>query len=238
MNRSMSIWLRMSVFGSVALAGAPLAFTAPPAVLDQSFVSGAGSPLGNDINAGFKFAAQTFTAGISGELEGVEIAVETFEAATSRLNVAIRTAANQIPTETVLGSILVDRDDTGIGNLIRFPETIEIVEGEEYAIVVDYPDVLVGESQGIWSGEAGDQYVDGAPSNSNDGSTWELVDGDLFFQTFVTIIQDHFVCYRIRRTESDIEGQEVIVNNQFGEQRLTIGKPETLCVPSSKELDE
>ena len=93
----MSTLLRMGVFGFAAVAGGHLVFAASPTVLDQSFISGDGAPLFSDVNEGFEFVAQTFTAGVSGELDGIEIALRTLEGATSRLNVAIRTAFNQIP---------------------------------------------------------------------------------------------------------------------------------------------
>lgn len=190
MIRYMVIWVRVGVFWILTLTGTPLAVTASPAVLDQSFISGDGTSLGANINEGFEFIAQTFTAGVSGELEGIEIDVNTVEHATSRLNIAIRTAVNQIPTETVLGSVLVDRGDTGLGNLVRFSQTIEIVDGKEYAIVVNYPDVPhgAGQFQGLWYGEVGDQYAGGMFSASNDGITWQIgssPSSDLYFQTYV-----------------------------------------------------
>ena len=40
---------------------------------------------------------------------------------------------------------------------------------------------------------------------------------------------DHLVCYEIRGRD---ERREVLVNNEFGQQPLTVRKPQLLCVPS------
>jgi hypothetical protein len=44
----------------------------------------------------------------------------------------------------------------------------------------------------------------------------------------------HLMCYKIR--DSSDGGQKVIVENQFGEQRLTVSKADTLCVPAEKDM--
>ncbi len=46
--------------------------------------------------------------------------------------------------------------------------------------------------------------------------------------------QQHLVCYQIK---SSITGKEVVVSNQFGkQQKLTVGRSNLLCVPSSKTV--
>ena len=76
----MLIWLGMGLFRVIALIGTTLAVSTSPGVLDQSFIPG-NSGLGAVLNEGFKFTAQTFTAGASGKLEAIEIVVETFTSA-------------------------------------------------------------------------------------------------------------------------------------------------------------
>jgi hypothetical protein len=44
----------------------------------------------------------------------------------------------------------------------------------------------------------------------------------------------HLMCYKISDTSSP--HQDVIVENQFGEQRLTVIRPDTLCVPAEKDM--
>jgi hypothetical protein len=43
----------------------------------------------------------------------------------------------------------------------------------------------------------------------------------------------HLVCYPIKRTPQ-FQARKVLVKNQFGSQTMTVVRPETLCVPSSK----
>ncbi len=56
---------------------------------------------------------------------------------------------------------------------------------------------------------------------------------------------DHFVCYKVsverdkkHRKDKSSEKLQVLINNQFGEQTFTVGDPELLCVPSTKEVIE
>ena len=50
----------------------------------------------------------------------------------------------------------------------------------------------------------------------------------------------HLVCYEIKEPKGDSKFEkvdlDVLVTNQFGEQILTVRKPKTLCVPSTKEV--
>lgn len=56
----------------------------------------------------------------------------------------------------------------------------------------------------------------------------------------VPIGLDHFTCYKIKRADkySYFEEREVILRDQFGDQRFIVVGPQSLCVPSSKELVE
>jgi hypothetical protein len=44
----------------------------------------------------------------------------------------------------------------------------------------------------------------------------------------------HAMCYQIRDTGGRLAHRNVLVQNQFGEQVLTVLRPETYCVPASK----
>ncbi|MFQ5989749.1 MAG: hypothetical protein ACE5K9_07530 [Candidatus Methylomirabilales bacterium] len=45
----------------------------------------------------------------------------------------------------------------------------------------------------------------------------------------------HLTCYKIRDDDGEeFERRDVVVENQFGEQILTVKKPKLLCVPSLK----
>ena len=44
--------------------------------------------------------------------------------------------------------------------------------------------------------------------------------------------REHFVCYQV--TEAPSRPREVVTEDQFGKEKLRVGKPELLCVPASK----
>lgn len=179
--------------GSLAAGSAWPARAATPApVVDQSFTSPNG--LGAAINECCKFIAQTFTAGRSGTLAGVNIDVLSFEP-TMRfpLHVAIRTVTpGGEPGPTILGETTLP-GGAPLSLLIRFPQTITIQAGVQYAIVVNFdgaPPPGPGRALGGWAGGTGDPYPGGKLYFSQfDGSSWfQSNDGDLHFRTYVTEI--------------------------------------------------
>lgn len=44
--------------------------------------------------------------------------------------------------------------------------------------------------------------------------------------------REHFVCYQI--TEAPFRPRDVVTEDQFGKEKVRVGKPELLCVPASK----
>ena len=68
--------------------------------------------MGASINECCRYVAQTFTAGISGALAGVNLRIENGGTArTSRLRVAIRRVANGLPTTDVLDEVVLDANN-------------------------------------------------------------------------------------------------------------------------------
>ena len=156
--------------------------------IDQS-LTGPGT-LGAFINDCCRFAAQTFTAGLTGTLAGISIDVQS--TSTFPLHVAIRTVTNGAPSTTVLGETTLTSSSVSLSQLITFPQVIEIVAGVQYAIVVNYegaPPPAPGQAQGVWGGEEGDQYTGAARYFSFlDGTSWVGEgDGDLHFRTHVAL---------------------------------------------------
>jgi hypothetical protein len=158
-------------------------------VIDQSSI--AQTNLGSEINSCCKFIAQTFTAGETGTLAGVSIDVTSSPTSSFHLHVAIRTVtANGVPSPTILGETTLGSGSAPITLLITFPETIHIIAGDQYAIIVNYegaPPARKGQSLGMWSGASGDTYTGGEIFTSvSDGIVWsEVADGDFHFQTYV-----------------------------------------------------
>jgi hypothetical protein len=143
--------------------------------------------LGSAINECCKFVAQTFTAGRTGVLTGVNVDVQGF--GSSRLRVAIRTVEDGLPTALVLTETALDSSSSSLSELITFPQQVQVVSGTEYAIVVSYdgaPPPGPGQGQGGWAGATGNAYPSGALLFSVDGVSWSGEPGfDAHFRTYV-----------------------------------------------------
>jgi hypothetical protein len=161
------------------------------AELDQSFITG------NDLSDGLygkpALMAQSYTAGISGTLQGVAIDVSAIDV-TQIARIQIEALAGGIPSNVVLGSARAARGgDLSINTVIPLAGSIPQVAGQQYAILVDYPDappfVNGIENTASWNGSDGDLYPAGTMFTTFDGgTTWQSFasDGfDLHFQTFV-----------------------------------------------------
>jgi hypothetical protein len=162
----------------------------PAARLDQSFTTP------SDLSAGLYglpvFEAQSYTAGISGTLQGVAINVIAVNP-TLRARIQIETASGGVPTNVVLGTARANPGNLSINTVIPFSTPIPQVAGQQYAIVVDYPEAPPFEDGIIeaadWIGATGNAYAAGTLSSSFDGgATWQsfAAEGfDCHFQTFV-----------------------------------------------------
>ena len=163
----------------------------PTAQLDQSFTTP------SDLSAGLYglpvSEAQSYTAGISGTLQGVAIDVtavnQTFVA-----RIRIETVSGGIPTNVVLGQARASGGgNLSINTVIPFSTPIPQVAGQQYAILVDYPEAPPFED-GIletadWIGATGNAYPAGTLLSSFDGgATWQSFASegfDVHFRTFV-----------------------------------------------------
>jgi len=186
--------IAMLVSALVAGSTLPAAGLGTP-VVDQEFTS----PTNLDalVNGCCRFSAQTFTAGRSGVLVGINIDIQG--TGSSRLHVAIRTVSAGTPTATILGETKLSSGSAPLSQLISFPQTINITAGVQYAIVVDYPDAPPpgsGQIQGLWRGATNDVYVPGRALATCDfigcvvpGAWFEsLVGADQHFRTYVAAL--------------------------------------------------
>ncbi len=161
------------------------------AQLDQSFITG------NDLSDGLYgkpvLMAQSYTAGISGTLQGVAIDVSAIDP-TLVARIQIEAVVNGIPSNIVLGQTrAASGGDLAITTVIPFATAIAQVAGQQYAILVDYPEappfVNGIENTASWNGSDGNLYPAGTLLTTFDGgTTWQSFasDGfDLHFQTFV-----------------------------------------------------
>jgi len=122
-------------------------------VVDQEFTKVTNVSVTAVINAGCKYAGQTFTAGLSGTLTGVNIEVSSNEGAPP-LRVAIRATRWGRPSGDPLGVHYLKNPQAPLTRLITFPQQIPLLAGERYAIVVSYKGAqpAPGPGFGSWAG--------------------------------------------------------------------------------------
>ena len=163
---------------------------APTAQLDQSFTTP------SDLSAGLYglpvFEAQSYTAGITGTLQGVALNITAVNP-TLRARIQIRSiTAAGIPSNTSLGETRANPGNLSLQTVIPFSTSIPQVAGQQYAILVDYPEAPPFQD-GIteaadWNGATGNAYPAGTLMFTFDGgATWEssAFGGDVHFRTFV-----------------------------------------------------
>jgi hypothetical protein len=76
--------------------------------------------------------------------------------------------------------------ESSLTSIIQFSSPVAQVKGQQYAIVVDYPDAPpIGQPQGVWSGTTTDCYSGGNDVGSGDGVTWSLGSDELHFEVFI-----------------------------------------------------
>jgi len=165
----------------------------PPqtARVDQSFTTP------SDLSAGLYglpvFEAQSYTAGITGTLQGVAIDVTAVDR-TLVARIQIRTVSGGIPTNVILGQARAAAGgNLSLTTVIPFSTSIPQVAGQQYAILVDYPEAPPFEDAIIeaadWNGATGNAYPAGTLLSSFDGgATWQSYASegfDVHFRTFV-----------------------------------------------------
>jgi hypothetical protein len=162
------------------------------AELDQSFTRG-NDDLSDGLYGKPALMAQSYTAGISGTLQGVAIDVTAIDT-TQVARLQIEAMVGGLPSNVVLGQARAARGgDLSINTVIPFSTRIAQVAGQQYAILVDYPDAppfVDGiENTASWNGSTGNLYPAGTLlSTFDNGATWTsfATDGfDVHFQTFV-----------------------------------------------------
>jgi VCBS repeat-containing protein len=161
--------------------------------LDQQQTDGSGGYL--TISAAYpdpgdppSSVAQTFTAGLSGALDQVDLLLYRFEA-TAPLTVEIRDASGGGPGGTVLASASMPASSVPYGVEdwvpISFGVPATVQAGSQYAIVAYTTD-----THGyFWDVAPGDAYAGGGGCTSYDTlppSSWGCGPGDITFKTYVT----------------------------------------------------
>lgn len=177
----------------VSLLACPTAFAVP--TLDQYQENGDG---GSAFYEGMSLA-QTFTAGLSGKLDHVEVGIGNPPGPTYPTTMEIRTTDSGLPGSTILGSVNVPTGGLYWGwNSFDFSDQcIPITTGTMYAMVLSSNDPAVGYYYNWvlvkWELD-GSAYTAGQSCN-NYGSGWSVVDigpppgrSDWQFRTYVNPI--------------------------------------------------
>ena len=164
-------------------------FARAQGVLDQSFTDP--NNASTFINDCCPTIAQTFTAGITGTLGGINIDVHS--TSSYPLHISISGVTNGQPNNVEFGEVTLGSSSTGLDELITFPQTIDIMVGVQYAILVNYiggPPPGPGHELGYWWGGFPDPYAGGS-NWGFDGSGWvEFATVDNHFRTYVMPIPE------------------------------------------------
>jgi large repetitive protein len=185
--------------GPVVALVCVLAFAAAPAVahagtLDQSQTTAdTGGGFGTDETGTTRVLAQTFTAGLSGGLDQVDVVVFGCGTTGVDVTVQIRTVAAGSPTSTVLASATIAEasvPSTDAFVSAAFGSPAPVTAGTSYAIVLSANGAACpdnGYFSYSWAFQSGDPYPRGAPLFSDDGgATWTSPGpGDFAFKTYV-----------------------------------------------------
>lgn len=155
----------------------------PPAepkegVVDQSFQEP--QSLGANINSAHPLTAQTYTAGLTGRLTGINIDVSSKRGVNPENNFAkvplrvalceVERVENRYPGQVVAEVTLAD-DEAPLSTLITFPKVVRQVKGTHYAIVVNYPNAPAKAGWlGNWAGGRGN--IGGEMFFGDDGRYW------------------------------------------------------------------
>lgn len=162
--------------------------------LDQSQPTiGSGAAFVSDAN----LEAQTFTSGLTGGLDQVDIAIgRATPSITASLVVEIRAVSGGVPSGPPLASASIPAASVPVAFFptafysVPFASPAHVTAGAHYAIVVSSTSCGFGNCYMEALGPVGDPYPAGAGYNSqNSGATWTLLNAfgttDFPFKTFV-----------------------------------------------------
>jgi Ca2+-binding RTX toxin-like protein len=178
---------RNFVLASAAVAALMLgaAASASAGTLDQQQTDGSANPGGIGATQSL---AQTFTAGLSGALDQVDLDLSKTGAPTDPLFVEIRGVSGGVPGATVLAGQSVPPSSVSPVETfvaISFASPAAVVAGTQYAIVVS-SSAAGGNGYG-WRNGSGDTYAAGIPcfTGGPPSGTWTCISTDFAFKTYV-----------------------------------------------------
>lgn len=165
-------------------------------IIDQKFDDLTSDNLGCNINEGFIYAGQTFTAGITGDLVAISVHIRSKRSLNPdngfkhyNLQIAIYSTENGYPSEE-LSNVLLEKDESLIDEIIELKKPVFQEKGRQYAIIANYPDGPkhgAGEWLGVWSGSTDNKYPKGNLFAGNGGDWFgsSINNHDVFFRTYI-----------------------------------------------------
>jgi len=183
-----AIGLALAFVGS-GTSGASVEFVSPGATLDQNNPSRASACryTGSAPDAPTDWAAQTFTAGVSGSLSEVVVRVKVLTALISVTIVPVGGGGEPVvATPLASTSPALPATTTYLDVEASFPTPARVEAGRQYAIVVSSPT-----GGWAWQGDVGSSVTDPWGTRCADGGypggrAWPVgADADFFFQTYV-----------------------------------------------------
>jgi hypothetical protein len=172
---------------------APRFAQADPIVVDQSFEQE--GDLSSLINECCRYVAQTFTAGLVGDLVGVKVDVFANQnlGQTFPLNVRLTRVVGDagIPTLDTLAQAVVASGESRLDTPVFFNRAVPLRPGDRFAIVVSYDAAPTpgagGTGIGTWAGSTHDPYGGGQSFLSFTGAGW-FSDSAGFDSSFATLV--------------------------------------------------
>jgi hypothetical protein len=181
-------FLRISTVAALGFV-TTLAFATPASAtqtLDQEYDSGFNALT---IIHGAEQSAQVFTAGVTGPLNRIDLAVSNYGTSAAELTMTIKNVAADVPTGAALASSSVPRASTiNNGSWVTFSLStpINLVAGVQYAIILSTTEPNNNNGYG-WATNNANPYAGGQKSDStNSGSSWSVENGYfLGFRTYL-----------------------------------------------------
>jgi hypothetical protein len=154
---------------------------------DQIYNPSGGTNVPINILTGTDRVAQTFTAGRTGNLDGVAFFV-TRSGSSGSVTVEIQTTSGGLPTGKVLGSSTLHESSIPMvreSSAFLYSPPVPVVTGTQYAFVVSAPNIASGATVRVYGNVPGG-YDRGDAYFSSAGSSGPLANNDLTFVTLVT----------------------------------------------------
>jgi hypothetical protein len=190
--------LLLSVLGAAGQGTLDQSFNPPPP--NPGYLAG---NILSAVNGTFIDQAQTFTVGIAGSLDQLQVLVSQGQSAGVDLQVDVRPTSGGVPVQddsSALASAVVPASSvSGVLQWITvdFSHGISVLPGQQLAIVLRITGTGLYDQSYLWRGDSGDQYPAGSAyfrslGGQGDG-VWYMLNTpgvDWGFRTYVTTVPE------------------------------------------------